>query len=83
MPSAEPFYVLVWPGQQPSEHYLRQEDAQCSGPGCIMTGVIMDAEYEEPWCRKHAEQFTGEEAIGGPEIVRVGSPRYKEITERN
>jgi len=75
----EPFYVLVWPGEAPSEHYLRAEDAQCTNPRCTAPGVIMDSEYDEPWCQRHADQYYGEEAISGPEIVRVDSERYKEI----
>lgn len=76
-------YVLVWPGELPSDYTLSEENARCSKPGCTLPGVILDIDYEEPWCQRHADEFTGEEAISGPEIVRVDSGRYKEITERN
>jgi hypothetical protein len=79
--SGEPFYVLVWAGMPPSEHYLRTEDAQCIAAGCTAPGVIMDSEYDEPWCQRHADEYSGDEAISGPEIVRVDSARHKEILE--
>ncbi len=70
---------LVYWGQGATlgEHLCR-EDATCVG-GCGDVGAIVDAEYEEPWCQPHANQFPGEETVSGPEIVLVDSDRYREV----
>jgi hypothetical protein len=49
---------------------------QCTDTRCTDLGSIMDAEYDEPWCAYHAAQFSGEEAVHGPAIVPIGSPRH-------
>lgn len=79
MSRGQSLYVLVWSGSQPSDHILREEDAECTDPGCKSVGVIMDDEYDEPWCRRHADQFPAGERPSGPEIVRIGSARHKEV----
>lgn len=76
-----PAYVLVWPGEPPSDQYLRADEAECTEPGCSLPGTILDSEYDEPWCDKHASQFPADERPSGPEIVLVGSERHREITE--
>jgi hypothetical protein len=80
MSRGQSLYVLVWPGSPPSEHYLRAEDAKCTEPGCVRPGVIMDSEYDEPWCQQHADQFPADERPDGPEIVRLDSERYREVS---
>lgn len=52
--------------------------AQCTDTLCTELGTIMDADYEEPWCSRHAAQFSGEETVHGPDIVPIGSPRHLE-----
>lgn len=52
--------------------------AQCTDTLCTELAAIMDTEYEEPWCAHHAAQFSGDEAVHGPDIVPIGSPRHLE-----
>lgn len=51
---------------------------QCTDTLCTDLGSIMDADYDEPWCARHAAQFSGEETVHGPAIVPIGSPRHLE-----
>lgn len=71
--------VLVHVGQHTTiGATLCESCASCTDSACGELGTIMDAEYEEPWCAHHAAQYTGDEAIHGPDIVPIGSPRHHE-----
>jgi hypothetical protein len=52
--------------------------AQCTDTVCDELGTIVDADYNEPWCARHAALFKGAEAVHGPDIVPIGSPRHLE-----
>lgn len=70
--------VLVHLGQ--SEHLdtgLCRECATCTSGGCGALGDVQDAEYDEPWCTRHAEQFGPDERVSGPDIVPVDSERFR------
>jgi hypothetical protein len=43
----------------------------CTDTTCGELGTILDIENAEPWCTHHARQFTGDDAITGPELVPV------------
>ena len=73
--------VEVYIGQ--GEHlgdYLCRPHALCvgghNGPDGVL-GSVMDAECREAWCRHHADQFSGEETVSGPDIVPLDSDRYR------
>lgn len=72
--------VLVYVGQSEAlGDYLCRECATCSEPSCELLGEILDAEYDEPWCRRHADQFGPAEAVSGPDIVHCGSERHRAL----
>jgi hypothetical protein len=72
--------ILVYIGQgEALGDYLCRECATCSEPDCELLGEILDAEYEEPWCRRHADQFGPGEAVSGPDIVPIGSERHRTL----
>lgn len=75
--------VLVYLGQ--SEHLdagLCRECATCTSGGCGALGDVQDAEYEEPWCTRHAEQFGPDERVSGPDIVPVDSERFRGLAAK-
>lgn len=74
--------VLVRPDVDPpqiSTGGLCTSCATCTSPGCTELGTILDSEYEEPWCAKHAAQFSGDETVRGPDLVPINSDRYREL----
>lgn len=75
--------VLLYVGQDSTLGPMLCEGcAQCADTLCTELGTIMDADYQEPWCARHAAQFSGQEAIHGPDIVPIGSPRHLEALTR-
>lgn len=59
------------PGYPPSTG-LCATCAQCSEPGCITLPAVLDSEYDEPWCLRHADQFSGDETVSGPALRPTG-----------
>lgn len=69
--------VLVYYGQGAFlGDLLCRTCATCSSPGCTELGTVLDSEYDEPWCERHAAAFGPEESPHGPDIVALGSPRH-------
>lgn len=54
--------------------------ASCTSVVCPATGEVMDAAYNEPYCRGHADEFgDGDNAVVGPDIVAIDSDRYRDL----
>jgi hypothetical protein len=75
--------VLVYVGQ--GDHLgaaICRVCAICKAPGCGQLGDVMDAEYGEPWCQRHADQFGPDERVTGPDIVPVTSKRARLLLDK-
>ncbi|CRK55452.1 hypothetical protein [Alloactinosynnema sp. L-07] len=53
--------------------------ASCTDTACGEIGTILDAEYQEPWCDRHAELYSGGEGVRGPDIVPIDSNRARDL----
>lgn len=72
--------VLIYHGPPPAlGAAICASCASCTDTRCAEPGVIMCAEYDEPWCATHRDEFTGDETIHGPDIVPLGSARHLDV----
>lgn len=79
--------ALVYIGQSEDlDVYLCRECVTCSGD-CDELGDVMDSEYEEPWCQRHADAFDSsyspDERVTGPDIMPLDSDRYRTLITEN
>ncbi|SES49114.1 hypothetical protein [Actinokineospora terrae] len=73
--------VVLYDGPPPGiGHGLCASCASCTDAPCAEPGVILDTEYNEPWCGYHAAGFPQDEAPRGPAIVPIDSDRYRAVT---
>lgn len=70
--------VLVYDGQETIVGDALCADC-CACSDCDKRGVVLDSEYNEPFCQADADKYTGEETVSGPRIVEIDSDDYRQL----